>query len=511
MKPCRQHPILIRRSAAWPCAVVLLLTGVVATAVEYEAGTAITDVSITNPTANEVWLAGSDHTLTCITSTDTDRCREDAESEWQDIADSVTHYWTGTGTFKDNDNIGTSVTYICTNTASNNTVTVYADDDYTGDGNTAIVDEAAKSDSETVSVIIPVVDSVLYVGDKNQVIFDVTSPEYNRNPARNEPSAYVKGQHSDATVVVKFWASTSLTESSNVDVVGWIDTFDLGEWGYPSGTFGTSWPTAGFSADITQVNKTSIGKITYTETWKYRCPNGSDTRITASTLSGRVMYLIYDDFKCDASLFTKANLDTCTGWANNCDKVDTSNDATNVARKVQLGAKAWYNTHGYAIRTGIKADPFTWIPANKGDCLTYADLMTKGCQVLGVQASTQAIVCKDNYPNGNMHWYYSPGRTPHWLTATGDADGDGTTNENEAGYPGTIDTVYVKGSDPDHDAAWRKANAAWNCHGASSVAGHWWEITFFSTPDHDTEANMCSWPNGPVIKYPGHLYPNGTK
>ncbi|MBN1509309.1 MAG: hypothetical protein JW955_20860, partial [Sedimentisphaerales bacterium] len=244
--------------------------------------------------------------------------------------------------------------------------------------------------------------------------------------------------------------------------------------------------------------------------WRYKCPSGSDDWITAETQENHVIYVVWGAPQCAAALYLKANLDTCTAWANDCSKVDTSDDATNIPHQVQHGAKAWYGTHGYIASTGIKADPFTWIPANKGDCLTYADLMTKGCQLLGLTASTELIMCKDNYPNGDRHWYFSPGRTPYWITAGGDANGDGTTNENEAGYPGVIDTVYVKGSDPDHNAAWRIANAPWNVHGASSVAGHWWEITFFSTPDHGTETTMCSWPNGPVIDYAGPLYNVGS-
>lgn len=283
-----KHSVPLWRAPAWLCAVFLLLTCPVAMAIEYDAGTAITDVSITNPAASEVWLAGSDHSLTCSTASDTDRCRPNAEAEWQDIADSVTHYWTGTGTFKDNDNIGTSVTYICTNTAGNNTVTVYANDNYAPDNNTAIVDETAKSDSETVSVIIPVIDQITY-GGGNHTISDVTTPEYDRAASRNEPAAYTKSA-SSITASTTFWSSTALTESSGVDVFGTTTGTDVNHWGTGSGTFGTSWPSAAISNDG-DVLCSTVKKATYTTTWKFRCPTGSNTWIESTTQSDHVIYV----------------------------------------------------------------------------------------------------------------------------------------------------------------------------------------------------------------------------
>lgn len=133
--------------------IVLLTCSLALASYEYDAGTAITDVSITNPTANQFWGAGSSHTLTCTAATDTDWYRDSPEDSWHNISDSVTHYWTGTGTFQDNDNVGTSVTYICTISPGSNTVTVYADDNYAPVSNDAIVDETAKSDSETVTIV----------------------------------------------------------------------------------------------------------------------------------------------------------------------------------------------------------------------------------------------------------------------------------------------------------------------------------------------------------------------
>lgn len=489
-------------------AVFLLLTCPSAMAVEYVAKTAITNVSITNPVASEVWLAGSPHTMTCTTSQDIDSCRETEETEWCDVEDSVTHYWTAnSGTFKNNDNVGTSVIFICANSAGNSTVTVHADDNYTPTNNTALAEDAEKTDSETIGVIIPVVDQITY-GGGNHEITGVTTPEYDRASSRNEPASYTKGD-STISASTKFWSSTALTESSSVDVCGYTTGIDLDNWGIGSGIFGTSWPSAAISNEGA-IWCGTVNKLTYTTTWKYKCSIGSNTWISSTSQANHVIYVVWDAPKCDdEELYTKANLDTCTGWANGCSKVDTSDDTTNIPHQVQHGAKAWKIAYGYASTVPEDAlNPFTWIPVKKGDCFTYADLMTKGCQILGVEASSERIWCKDTA--GKTHWMYTSDRIPYWVAANGDADGDGTANQDEAGYPGVIDNVYVNGSDPNHNSAWRAANDPWNFHGASSVAGHWWEITFNSTPDHDTKENMCEWPNGPVISYPGPLYPTNN-
>jgi len=44
------------------------------------------------------------------------------------------------------------------------------------------------------------------------------------------------------------------------------------------------------------------------------------------------------------------------------------------------------------------------------------------------------------------------------------------------------------------------------------AAGHWWEITLSRTqfPKHGTEAYMCSYPNGPIIRACGPKFPMGS-
>lgn len=133
------------------CVIAIILSCSFALAMEYDAGDPIASVSITYPTADTVWAAGSTHELTCTnTSEDWDRQRENSEDDWENVEDSVTYYWTGPGTFEYNDNIGTSVTYTCTTSPCYNVVTVHADDNY---DNTAIVNDDPASDSQTTPAV----------------------------------------------------------------------------------------------------------------------------------------------------------------------------------------------------------------------------------------------------------------------------------------------------------------------------------------------------------------------
>ncbi len=496
------------------------------------------DIEMTNPASSysEYWLVGSDHTVTCTTITDKDhKCHWDGD-EWVymgKVTDSITHYWTGTtGMFENDDNIGTSVSYICRYSEGVDGITCHADDNYSdadnyyrgqtgGDegpegpgGN-----DSSTSDTHYVYARGPYIEEFTW-GTSKHDINNVTEPEYDSSASKNEPACYTKNSSVSASNVY-FYDADNLTETSSVNVIACSRTLTTEErnsgdtpdtniiWMSGSGSWKTwssdkiSSMSSGSEKLVDYVHKYNSNLPLY---WYYEVSTVDSTYdywFTCGSTSHTV-YAVYGTPSCDNDLLDTNNLNTCVGWAQGCTKVDTSNDSTNVPRKVQLGAKNWYSTYGYQISTGIKTNPFTWIPANKGDCLTYADLMTKGLTVLGVTGSTKKIECKTG---GNVHWFWTSDRTPYWQDPNSDCDGDGTLNKNETGYPGTIKSVYVKGSDPDHDAAWRIANYPWNLHGASECAGHWWEITFNTTPDHDTEANMCAWPNGPTIDYPGPLYP----
>ena len=120
----------------------------------YTADTAITGVSITEPTSSgKKWLTDSTHDLECTTSTDCDYNVTLSQQE----SDSVTHYWTATaGTFLGNDNTGTDdVTYVCPGAYQTDevTITAHADDDYAPESNDYLYDEDEVTDEIDVIVM----------------------------------------------------------------------------------------------------------------------------------------------------------------------------------------------------------------------------------------------------------------------------------------------------------------------------------------------------------------------
>lgn len=123
------------RTGMWLCAIAWLAgTGVRPVVADYDKNPVMGDVTLNNPAASEVWLAGSDHTLTCSTVTDQDCNLETGLPE----TDYVTHWWTSTsGEFPGpTGNIGVSVKYVCNDVAGTETVHVRADDHYPADGST---------------------------------------------------------------------------------------------------------------------------------------------------------------------------------------------------------------------------------------------------------------------------------------------------------------------------------------------------------------------------------------
>ena len=321
--------------AAAACVVMMLTVVLRAGYSAYGPHTPITSISIENPTASEVWLAGSDHTVTCTTGSDMDCNLGTGEP----VSDSVTHYWSGTGTFKDNDNVGTSVTYLCTNTAVSNSITAHCNDDYAPESNAALSDEGETTDTETVTVVIPWVEELNFSGTNNYAMMDdadppveITVAEYDKSLGRNEPAC----QKMDSTVTlsgVKFRASSDLTESSSVavNVTGTVDFDDAND----------SWQTWD-SSGITMTSKdiaaghteTSVGIYDndFSLTWKFKDPSGTNTYITcaATNATTHKVYVVLGqpqaaqavpwqkllDEACYAgSLATSASVATCYMWA----------------------------------------------------------------------------------------------------------------------------------------------------------------------------------------------------
>ena len=325
-----------------------------------------------------------------------------------------------------------SCLWLAPNAPTTNIYVYMYDDDYPGSIPTG---ETGTRDDPNIYVLIPRMRAVkpyLYAADYgggNCSISDVTVPEYSYSDSRNDPAAWPIG--ANASVSAKFSCSYALTQAEdNILVTGQTsgDAYNIGDWDMPGTTTCTwsSWPTSYINFESGSDIDNYVTYKDYTTGWYYRCEDGTDDWILMTDQSSR-LYVVYDDPLCAYDIFTKDNLETTTGWANGCTKVDTSNDSDNIPRKVQLGAKSWFGSYGYDPNTGVKPDPFTWIVAhspNGGDCKTYADLMTKGLLILGVSASTEEIQCID--ASSNRHWFYTAGLTPFWYLPGGDADGDGT-------------------------------------------------------------------------------------
>jgi hypothetical protein len=291
------------RHLLWPMAMlacalsVLALDATRSRADSYSTHTAITSVAIQGQTASEVWLAGSDHALTCTTASDTD-CNE---TTWETVDDSVTHYWTGTGTFKNDDNVGTSVTYFCANTAGSDTIAVHADDDYSPENNTALADDSESTDTLTVTVIIPVLDEITY-GGGNFDIRDVDTPEYSRTASRDGSAAWrIDIDYQDGvTATSSFWHTSALTEAETVYTYGSVS----GDVPWVAGStvsFGTTWPSGSASHPRSAGSPTAIGAEDASVTWKYKCPNGTDTYIDMTTHNPTYYYVrntpVYDEIE----------------------------------------------------------------------------------------------------------------------------------------------------------------------------------------------------------------------
>ncbi len=262
----------------------------------WEDATALT-VSMTSP-ANDtrVWLAGSDHAVTC-TPSDTDKCRKQDGTTDASVADDLTIWWAGPGTWKDNKLLGASVTYICTDTAGANALTVFADDNKSADapadasGNSSLFEEAKVSDSHTVSVIVPALNTVTY-GAGSSTISDVPVPQYDRAASRNGAATFVRNTSPSCVAYSTFWHGTSLTDASSVSVYGVTSGDDMSLWAVTTGSFGTTWPSSNLTHSGGPLND-HVKKITYSTAWKYKVATGSDTWIDTTTQSGCVAYLTF--------------------------------------------------------------------------------------------------------------------------------------------------------------------------------------------------------------------------
>jgi hypothetical protein len=381
--------------------VFLLLVCPSALGTTYAPGTPITPVSIINPAENEVWLAGSDHLLTCTTSADTDLAC--IGGDWYFVDDSVTEYWTGSGTFTDNDNIGTSVTYICTTTAGINTVRVYADDDYAPDNNAALYNEDPSLDTETVTVVVPQLQWVEFGGGAKHTMYKKGPLESNpwnpggedyatdytvavpdrawvRSPALTDPVCYTKNSTGgQVTASIHFTTPQALTEGSTVMVTS-NDGFAHAFYRYGVGVSGTETTVPAMDYNTTLSNNV-YGKnwgiawyywvttgayvcipIGDSWNWQYRTwatPGGGDT-VTAKRVA----------WACMAGNVAKFTITQAA------EKVaDWAHAGTTFARQQDWNIPIWKALDPSGLRV---------------DCAEGAKLAVHGLRLLGIESAAQA-------------------------------------------------------------------------------------------------------------------------
>lgn len=146
----------------------------------------------------------------------------------------------------------------------------------------------------TINVITPVLNTVEY--RLNHTIHNVPTPEYRRNPYRNEPACWTKGATGMAKVT--FWHAQNLTFATpnlvvRAETSG--DYWNIADWGDSSpSTFGTPWPTADITCTAEGTINNQVEYRDYTATWKYKVPWGTNSWITTTTQNNCRLYVVLD-------------------------------------------------------------------------------------------------------------------------------------------------------------------------------------------------------------------------
>ncbi len=470
-RQCLWASVQMVRRRAWVYAALLLpVVAQVAWCDTFAPHTAVGTVAITkpnrNPVRNERWLAGTVHTAQCSTVTDWD-CNVDTQ---QRVLDSVTHWWEASrGTFKDNDNIGVLVNYICPATAGTAVLTAKADDNYS-DTNSALAEEDGTSNTETIDVIVPVIDELSYGGDHD--ITDVTTPQYVRSPAYNGPTAYTRGTATGATCAVKLWAANSADEASTVYTYGSISTADLGEWNQTANsTIGTAWPTAAIAHALSVINAETVKKLSYTTKWKYYDSTliFPDKVYVETPTVARVMYLTFDTpERVEEKDAFETSTNYCTGLGDANDNEDVCDEVLSgyAGEYVYDGTCAW-DSSNFVRLIGVQGVAGTLHRWALDSTPVNGDLITMKTRWISLINADQT-----DWPDGRTEWtnYHQ------WATAESfnwDASSDTKRATTWGDYEdwvfnnGGVDDYEVKGA-PDF---W-KANPAGQAAAAHQGASH---------------------------------------
>lgn len=247
------------------------------------------DANITTPEASTVWLAGSDHTVTC--GFEDKDCNLDT-GKLDD--DGVICTWSGaSGTFKGGC-VGKSVVYVCLDTSGADWVEVIGLDE----GVLAPDYWEPAYDSVTFTTVIPEVIEVNFQlaseaynlkthNDNDDTVSSSTEPEYVRTVGAQNPTNHSATFLKDSPLSLKFKleASQPLTEGTgNITV-----KYAYGALAYclsaeaDSQTFGIPWPYASDTMTSSQKFRNCINyEDDCTNRFSYKVTSGSNNWILLS-------------------------------------------------------------------------------------------------------------------------------------------------------------------------------------------------------------------------------------
>lgn len=395
----------------------------------------------TNPANCDVWLVGSQHSLSCTPpAVDWDICT----STGLPVADSVSVYWTATsGTFVDDDNTGTSnVDYECRHTGGASGITAHAIDEWYEDGesNPGLAGpETASTDQVGILVVMP---SVYWVGFENDHVLSrtpeganshagwamstegITDPIWHADSTENDKTNYAcftRGS-TTATLKARFRVTSPLTEGS---------TFHLGadgtnSWTPTSCNIGKNesesnyvWlPLSDYSPMVNTVKRYTAYACDW-EMFFYYAPNPFAIPINTTT---HTVYLTFDTPQPIPPVTTARTVKRIDWVCKKCDGLWSKEDCTDAIFAALNG------TPPPSFGDGEMPEDYWWAmdPAyGPVDCEALALLMQRMCALLGVGTGEIGYVycCReDQSPPDTV---YSTSDDEHATRICGE-DGHGT-------------------------------------------------------------------------------------
>jgi hypothetical protein len=512
-------------------------------AVPYNVWTPTTDFKVHSPRVGSVWLAKSDHLLKCDQAVD---CDKDLGTN-AIVLDTVTMYWTVTnGQFKNNNNIGVQVPYVCPDLPGDANVTIkaHAADAYTSTppapahNNQALAADAAKFIAVDVKCVVPTVVQVGFGGDyamrktpTGGNSFDgwgastnlIQDPVYdhtkdiatNVENQKNDPVCMKKGLDglgSDAIYLhkVRFQVSTRVTEGSRAV----FTAAGTNNWKPAFITIRAGEYVSDECANIMMLDGSLEDKVrknaAYQLSWKYRVETGLnwDSNINNTT---HTVFLTYGVPTAAAAEITVKRMDQVCTWA------DGKATRKEIAGAVQQGiplnrtfnednnvviVSDWRLMIPKALEQANNVNASSTNAKFRGYCNDYAEFMKKNLELLGLLGSHVRLI----YASTNDSDYLNPekkeltGGDVYWLKF--DFNQNGVVDNNFEGVlevnvsnnaPATVENYYyavwpkLEGSSPKKllDALGASTDQYW-IHGEGN---QWFARNTFG----------AAWPPGPQL------------